>query len=259
MTQIWWKLSSKHRMRHWYPAFVLRTSVHLLQYCKIRNMCKMTKESQYFGAIDGITITSAHSHRGDVHGHLLRSGPYNIGGGGVDTRILAVLEASCLRRGQHSNQAFYTLDRLYTVKDDKLQEIIHLISHSTSRIQVHPESSLDSKKLISGVMQQLQANWHITEQHWMQWWHLIWLVIFLFLKIWNECYRYQSGEILMYCRNPKWGYWNSVCFVVDDIRQPQDRFLVLKCKCGCSELDKDHRMQVCIFDIIIHWTSYPKH
>lgn len=32
--------------------------------------------------MEGITITSAHAHRGDVHGHLLRSGPYYQGEGG---------------------------------------------------------------------------------------------------------------------------------------------------------------------------------
>ena len=99
--------------------------------------------------LDIETITSAKAHREGVHGHLLLTGPNKIKGRVVDTRMLTALKAGCLREGAHSQRAFYTLDRAYTVEKKNLRRNVHELVESSGEIQLIRGGKLDAAKMFN--------------------------------------------------------------------------------------------------------------
>mmetsp|Transcript_35897 Transcript_35897/g.75569 ORF Transcript_35897/g.75569 Transcript_35897/m.75569 type:complete len:195 (+) Transcript_35897:276-860(+) len=82
---------------------------------KIKKDCR---KSIFSRAATEISVTSVPARRGDVEGHLLLSGPKNIKGRVVGDNMLTSLKAGCIRVGAHSQQAYYTLDRRFSIKNN---------------------------------------------------------------------------------------------------------------------------------------------
>lgn len=119
----------------------------LLDYASIKaaealmNKLRDDRKERYCRSTGTISITSIPACRGDVQGHLLLTGPKTIKGRVVDTRMLASLEAGCLRIGDHAQSnghAYYTLDRLLSVNGGNLKNTAHVLINSSSGIRLLP-------------------------------------------------------------------------------------------------------------------------
>lgn len=81
-----------------------------------------------------VSIESVSVHRGDVHGHLLLSDRKGVKGRVVDNQMLESLKGGCLRIGDHSREAFYTLNRFYSLDTERLKQHAHVLLSSPDGI-----------------------------------------------------------------------------------------------------------------------------
>ncbi|KAL9184979.1 hypothetical protein ACHAXT_002756 [Thalassiosira profunda] len=82
-----------------------------------------------------------------VRGHLLLEGRRGIKGRVVDDGMLEALKAGCLRVGDHTGQAWYTLDRAFPCDEDRLREIGYTASSSDRGITLY-RADLRARKCI---------------------------------------------------------------------------------------------------------------
>lgn len=95
-----------------------------------------------------ISVFRVDEQGGNIQGHMLLDGHRSMKGRVVDERMLAALEAGCLRTGEHTDQAFYTLDRVFSVRDWILKDTAHIIIESVHGMRLSPAGRYDVMKLI---------------------------------------------------------------------------------------------------------------
>lgn len=106
------------------------------------------RKSAFCPSIENITFTSVDARRGDVQGHLIVEGPQMIRGRVVDNTMIECLKAGCLREGKHSKEAYYTLQRKYTVVQERLKGEAHIVIVSGQDMLLSPADRNDIKQLI---------------------------------------------------------------------------------------------------------------
>lgn len=83
----------------------------------------------------------------EVRGYLLVDGKFK--GRVVDSKMMSSIEAGCLRIGAHSNQAFYTLSRTYSISREELKVNAHVILDTTTGIRLCKAARADVDKLVN--------------------------------------------------------------------------------------------------------------
>mmetsp|Transcript_1769 Transcript_1769/g.2623 ORF Transcript_1769/g.2623 Transcript_1769/m.2623 type:complete len:368 (-) Transcript_1769:8-1111(-) len=94
---------------------------------------KRANNKQTAGIVTAINeiVESKPAQRGDgVHGQLILNG--KLKGRVVDATMLESLRAGCLRIGSKSKEAFYTLDRRYTIDETVLKNVARVVIASKS-------------------------------------------------------------------------------------------------------------------------------
>ena len=107
------------------------------------------RKSRHALSIRNIQIASIPACRGDLKCHLLTDGPKYIKGRLVDTCMLDCLKAGCLRTGDHSKHAYYTLNRKYSVEgNQRLNGTAQLLIGSPNGMRLCPAGRMDVKIMI---------------------------------------------------------------------------------------------------------------
>mmetsp|Transcript_16202 Transcript_16202/g.34199 ORF Transcript_16202/g.34199 Transcript_16202/m.34199 type:complete len:367 (-) Transcript_16202:3014-4114(-) len=95
-----------------------------------------------------VQIDSVPVARSGMHGHLLLTGPNKLKGRVVDSKMLSSLEGGCLKTGQHSSQAYYTLDRIFSAQRDKLHKTARLIVDTHQGMRTCPVGRQEVQQMI---------------------------------------------------------------------------------------------------------------
>ena len=92
-----------------------------------------------------------------TRGNLLLGGPKGVRGRVVDDKMLNALCSGCLLVGVHSKQAFYTLERVFSVQNQQLKDTYHSLFGSSDGIKLC-KAGMAEINTIRGVVDVLISN-----------------------------------------------------------------------------------------------------